>query len=78
VRLQQIADETGISVGNLAYHYSNKEAIAESLIAHIIEELENILRSYGSHASFSDLDIFSKNFIACAILTISSALIFLK
>lgn len=27
VRLQHIADEAGLSVGNLAYHYANKEAI---------------------------------------------------
>ncbi|MEL7123903.1 MAG: TetR/AcrR family transcriptional regulator, partial [Bacteroidota bacterium] len=27
VRLQHIADEAFVSVGNLAYHYSNKESI---------------------------------------------------
>ena len=27
VRLQNIADRCGISVGNLAYHYANKAAI---------------------------------------------------
>lgn len=32
VRLQHIADEIIISVGNLAYHFANKEAIVTSLI----------------------------------------------
>jgi AcrR family transcriptional regulator len=62
VRLQQIADETGISVGNLAYHFSNKEAIAESLITQVINGLQNVLRTYGTHESLDDLDFFFAEF----------------
>ena len=43
VRLQQIADETSISVGNLAYHYNNKESIVEAVYQSLIEELSDIL-----------------------------------
>lgn len=62
VRLQQIADETGISVGNLAYHFNNKEAITESLITNVITSLQDLLRHYGKYASLSDLDLFFKEF----------------
>ena len=31
VRLQHIADQAQMSVGNLAYHYANKEAIVTAL-----------------------------------------------
>lgn len=62
VRLQQIADETGISVGNLAYHFNNKEAITESLIANVITSFQDLLRHYGKYASLSDLDFFFKEF----------------
>ena len=33
VRLQQIADEAGISVGNLAYHFHDKKKILKSSIS---------------------------------------------
>lgn len=39
VRLQQIADKAGISVGNLAYHFPNKRAIVHQ----IDEELEHVI-----------------------------------
>lgn len=62
VRLQQIADATGISVGNLAYHFNNKEAITESLIANVITSLQELVKQYGKYDSFNDLDFFFKEF----------------
>jgi len=62
VRLQQIADETGISVGNLAYHFSNKEAITESLIASVMQALEELLKQYGKYPPLKDLDFFFKEY----------------
>lgn len=40
VRLQHIADDVNISVGNLAYHYHSKEAI----IATLVKQLSDILK----------------------------------
>ena len=63
VRLQQIADETGISVGNLAYHFNNKEAITKSLIANVISPLQKtVKKQYGKFDSLNDLDFFFKEF----------------
>jgi AcrR family transcriptional regulator len=62
VRLQQIADETGISVGNLAYHFNNKEAITESLIGNVITAIQDLLRKYGQYTLLSDLDFFFKEY----------------
>ncbi len=62
VRLQQIADEAGISVGNLAYHFNNKEAITECLITKVIDSLQELLRHYGKYASLKDLDFFFSEF----------------
>ncbi len=62
-RLQQIADEAGISVGNLAYHFSNKEEIVEAIYMQLLEELSNILvksKIYPSLESFDNK--FSKLF----------------
>ena len=46
VRLQQIADESGISVGNLAYHFKNKEAIVTFVYDAIFDEFSAILSDY--------------------------------
>jgi AcrR family transcriptional regulator len=56
VRLQQIADEVGISVGNLAYHYKNKEAIVGSVYENLFEEVSRILSSYMQSPSLADFD----------------------
>lgn len=46
VRLQQIAEEIGISVGNLAYHFKTKDAIIESVYEQVIDEFMHIFRQY--------------------------------
>lgn len=43
VRLQQIADEAGISIGNLAYHFNNKEAIVKQVYQDALKELSDII-----------------------------------
>lgn len=56
VRLQQIADKVGISVGNLAYHYKNKEIIVESVYQQVLKELSEVLSSYLVYPDLSDFD----------------------
>lgn len=56
VRLQQIANEIGISVGNLAYHYRNKEAIVEAINEDLYEESTTILSSYRIFPNLIDFD----------------------
>jgi AcrR family transcriptional regulator len=56
VRLQQIADEIGISVGNLAYHYKNKEAIINSVYEKLFENFQQILGAYLKTPSLLDFD----------------------
>ncbi len=55
VRLQQIADETGISVGNLAYHYSNKDLIVTSVYERLFEEFSEILANYMLQPTLADM-----------------------
>jgi AcrR family transcriptional regulator len=69
VRLQQIADRSEISVGNLAYHFNNKEAIVEAVYEITMEDLYSILiksKIYPGLASFDDkfsnlFDFMKKN-----------------
>lgn len=56
VRLQNIADALKISVGNLAYHFKNKEAIVATAYEKIGDELAEILSSYRITPDLSDLD----------------------
>ena len=42
VRLQQIADNSGISIGNLAYHFKNKEVIVEEVYNELLRELASL------------------------------------
>ena len=46
VRLQHIADEAFISVGNLAYHYPNKEAIVMGLYKGLTQKQKELLAEY--------------------------------
>ncbi|MBN8682432.1 MAG: TetR/AcrR family transcriptional regulator [Chitinophagales bacterium] len=56
VRLQQIADEVGISVGNLAYHYKNKEAIVSAVYENLFEAFSEILAHFLQNPGLNDLD----------------------
>ena len=56
VRLQQIANEIGISPGNLAYHFKNKEAIVDAVSNELYEELTSILTSYRIYPNMIDFD----------------------
>lgn len=46
VRLQNIADAVSISVGHLAYHYKNKDAIIESLYDQLKKKEEIVLKEF--------------------------------
>ncbi|MEQ8553099.1 MAG: TetR/AcrR family transcriptional regulator [Cyclobacteriaceae bacterium] len=56
VRLQNIADELKMSVGNLAYHFKNKESIIAVAYDRIGEELSSILSRYRSTPDLRDLE----------------------
>ena len=56
VRLQTIADQVGISVGNLAYHFKNKEAIVSRAYEEIGEDLKEILAEFRSAPNLMDLE----------------------
>lgn len=56
VRLQQIADDTGISVGNLAYHYKNKEAIVSAVYEALFDEFSEMLTHFMQEPGLSDFD----------------------
>jgi AcrR family transcriptional regulator len=46
VRLQHLADGAGISVGNLAYHYPNKEAILLALHERLFREQRTLMAEF--------------------------------
>lgn len=56
VRLQQIADRTGISIGNLVYHFKNKDAIIEAVCGEITSQANTYLNESREEPSFSDFD----------------------
>lgn len=56
VRLQQIADEIGISVGNLAYHFRNKGAIVNAVNEGLDKEISGILSTYRLYPNLLDFD----------------------
>lgn len=56
VRLQHIADEAFVSVGNLAYHYKNKEAIVEALYSDLTQKQRELLAEYRVVPLFDNMD----------------------
>lgn len=56
VRLQQIANDIGISPGNLAYHFRNKQAIIEAINEELYAEAAEILSIYRIFPNLIDFD----------------------
>jgi len=56
VRLQHIADASEISVGNLAYHFKNKEAIVAYVYDYLFDEFSDILSDYLLLENFQGID----------------------
>jgi AcrR family transcriptional regulator len=56
VRLQHIADAAFVSVGHLAYHFKNKEAIIDALYSNLQKELQQILNEYKTAPLFTDIN----------------------
>ncbi len=56
VRLQHIADEAFVSVGNLAYHFKNKEAILEALYEKLTKKQKHLLAEYRIVPLFDNID----------------------
>ena len=56
VRLQHIADAGTISVGHLAYHFKNKDAIIETLYDQLKEEQEVLLYDFRTVHLFEDIN----------------------
>ncbi len=56
VRLQQIADRAEVSVGNLAYHFKNKEAIILAVYDQLSHQVKDILQQFRQLPTLLDLD----------------------
>ena len=56
VRLQQIADEVGISVGNLAYHFHDKKKIMKTIVSVVDIEFAKTSRRWKNLQHFIDFD----------------------
>ncbi len=56
VRLQHIADEAFVSVGNLAYHYPNKESIVLALYEALTKNQKELLAEFRIVPLFDNID----------------------
>lgn len=56
VRLQHIADEAFVSVGNMTYHYRNKEAIVQAVWEQLVQKQRELLSDFRIVPLFEDVD----------------------
>lgn len=61
VRLQHIADEVGLSIGNLAYHFKTKDDILEKIYQQIEIEQKNLLAELRIVPLFINIDTHLRN-----------------
>lgn len=56
VRLQHIADEAFVSVGNMTYHYRNKDAIVEAIWEQLAQKQRDLLTEFRIVPLFEDME----------------------
>ncbi len=63
-RLQQIADEAGMSLGNMAYHFRTKELIVEAIWARILEAQHTLMAEFRVLPLFEDIERMFRSYFA--------------
>lgn len=58
VRLQHIADAAFVSIGHLAYHFKNKDAIVSTLYSDLKQQQQQLLNEHRTVPLFEDIDVF--------------------
>ena len=61
VRLQHIADEVGMSIGNLAYHFKTKDEIIEKLYEELAREQKRLLADLSMIPLFTNINRHVEN-----------------
>lgn len=56
IRLQHIADEAFVSVGNMTYHYRNKEAIVQAVWEQLVQKQRDLLAEFRILPLFEDIE----------------------
>lgn len=64
VRLQHISDESIVSVGNMAYHFKNKDAIVHALWTELAQKQRVLLQEYRVLPLFEDTERLMKAIFA--------------
>ncbi|MCC6281145.1 MAG: TetR/AcrR family transcriptional regulator [Saprospiraceae bacterium] len=56
IRLQHIADEAVVSVGNMTYHYRNKDAIVHAIWEQLVQKQRDLLAEFRILPLFEDIE----------------------
>jgi AcrR family transcriptional regulator len=64
VRLQHIADEAFVSIGNMTYHYRNKDAIVHAIWEQLVQKQRDLLAEFRIVPLFEDIDRLLDNTFA--------------
>ena len=63
VFLQHVADEAGVSVGNMTYHYRNKEIIVQAVWEQLVQKQRVVLAEFRVVPLFEDVErLLSRTF----------------